>query len=269
MKESLGLSERRACKIVGIDRSSNRYESKKDDEGIRKRLIELAHWKRRYGSPRLHILLKREGYKINHKRTERIYREAGLSLRKRRRKKQISLIRKPLETAKEANEQWSMDFVSEGLWSGRRIKILTIIDKYTRECPYIEVDTSINGRRLVEVFERIKEVRGLPQVITVDNGPEFTGKVLDEWAYSNGIKLDFIRPGKPTENGYIESFNGKLRDECLNENRFLSLREAKEVIEEWRKEYNESRPHRSLKGLSPKEFIKKQEKNTATRPAFH
>jgi putative transposase len=227
LKGSLGLSERRACKIAGIDRSSKRYKSRKNDEVIREKLIGLAQEKRRYGSPRLHILLRREGYVINHKRTERIYKEAGLSLRKRRRKKQISVIRKPLETAKEANEQWTMDFVFESLWSERRIKILTIIDKYTRECPYLEVDTSINGRKIVEVLERIRDVRNLPQVITLDNGPEFTGKILDEWAYRNQIRLDFIRPGKPVENGYIESFNGKLRDECLNENRFLNIREAK------------------------------------------
>jgi putative transposase len=162
-----------------------------------------------------------------------------------------------------------MDFVLESLWNGRKIKILTIIDKYTRECPYLEVDTSINGRRIVEVLERIRGVRELPQAITVDNGPEFTGKVLDEWAYRNNIQLDFIKPGKPVENGYIESFNGKLRDECLNENRFLNIREAKEKIEEWRKEYNETRPHSSLKGLSPNEFMKKQAEIMALKTAFH
>lgn len=248
-------AERKAgCKIAGIDRSSRRYKCKKKEDDIKARLSELAQEKRRYGSPRLHILLRREGYKINHKRTERIYKEAGLSLRIRKRKKQISVKRKALETAKEAKEQWSMDFVWESLWSGRRIKILTIIDKYTRECPYLEVDTSINGRRVVEVLERIRDANSLPKAITVDNGPEFTSKALDERAYRNNIKLNFIRPGKPTENGYIESFNGKLRDECLNENRFMNIREAKEKIEEWRKDYNESGPHSSLNGLSPKEL---------------
>ncbi len=240
-----------------ISRSSKRYQRIKKEEEVVKRLKELAYSKRRYGSPRLHILLRREGYRINHKKTERLY-KAGLSLRLQKRKKRISIIRVALDRANKENEQWSMDFVSERLWNGRRIKILTIIDKYTRQCPYLEVDSSINGTRVVAVLEQIKEMHGLPQLITVDNGPEFSGKVLDEWSYRNNIRLDFIKPGKPTENGYIESFNGKLRDECLNENRFMNIREAREKIEQWRIDYNENRPHSSLNWLTPNEFMKKQ-----------
>lgn len=191
---------------------------------------------------------------INHKRTERIYREEGLSLRKRKRRKTAATARVVLPTASGPNERWSMDFVTDSIVTGRRFRALTIIDDYSRECPSIEVDTSLGGRRVVAVLERLAEVRGLPQVITIDNGPEFAGKVLDEWAYRRGVKLNFIRPGKPIENAYAESFNGRLRDECLNENWFISLHHAKRIIEEWRIDYNEGRPHTSLGGLTPREY---------------
>jgi putative transposase len=159
-----------------------------------------------------------------------------------------------MPAAERPNQMWSMDFVTDSLIIGRMFRALTIIDNYTRECPAIEVDTSLGGRRVIEVLERLRETRGLPEVITVDNGPEFSGKALDEWAYRKGVKLNFIRPGKPVENAFAESFNGRLRDECLNINWFLSLKHAKEVIEAWRNDYDEVRPHGALKGQSPKMY---------------
>ena len=197
---------------------------------------------------------------VNHKRTERIYREEGLSLRKRKRKKTAAQTRMVLLVPTRPNERWSMDFVTDSLVTGRHFRALVIVDDYTRECPAIEVDTSLGGIRVVQVLERLAETRGLPQVITVDNGPEFTSRVLDEWAYRHGVKLNFIRPGKPIENAYAESFIGRLRDECLNENWFITLKDARAIIESWRVDYNEGRPHTSLRGLTPREFMENNEK---------
>jgi putative transposase len=215
---------------------------------------ELAEQRKRFGSPRLHILLKRENLVINHKRTERIYREEGLTLRRKRRRKGAAGARVVLPFPQRINERWSMDFITDSIVTGRKFRSLAIVDDYSRECPAIEVDTSLGGRRVVNVLERLAEIRGLPQVITIDNGPEFASRVLDAWAYRKGVKLSFIRPGKPIENAYIESFNGRFRDECLNTNWFMSLKHAREVIEEWRRDYNEVRPHSSLKGSTPKEY---------------
>ncbi|MEL7563266.1 IS3 family transposase [Dehalogenimonas sp. 4OHTPN] len=255
IRESLGLSERRACMLVDISSSVYRYQPKPDDDAqLRKRLRELAEQRKRFGSPRLHIMLKREGLVVNHKRTERIYREEGLALRKKRRRKGAAGARVVMPTAQGVNERWSMDFVTDSIVNGRRFRSLTIVDDYSRECPRIEVDTSLGGRRVVGVLDQLAEIRGLPEIITIDNGPEFAGKALDEWAYRHGVKLNFIRLGKPIENAYAESFNGRFRDECLNTNWFLSLKHAREVIEEWRRDYNEVRPHSSLKGFTPKEY---------------
>lgn len=239
-----------------------------NEEAIRARLRELAQLRRRYGCPRLHVLLKREGLVINHKRTERLYREEGLSLRLKKRKKRIAVLRVVMPPAKRTDQRWSMDFVSDALDTGRRFKVLTIVDDYSRECPAMEVDTSLNGKRVVQTLERLAALRGLPEVITVDNGPEFSGKTLDGWAYKNKVHLNFIRPGKPVENAYIESFNGKFRDECLNENRFLSLRQARQIIETWRKDYNEVRPHSSLNDLTPQEFARQQQMMTSLQTAL-
>jgi putative transposase len=199
-------------------------------------------------------MLRREGIEINHKKTERLYREEGLSLRKRKRKKTAATNRIMLPVAEKTNQKWSMDFVTDSTVTGRRFRALTIVDDYSRECPAIEVDTSLGAGRVIQVLERLAEIRGLPEVITTDNGPEFTSKVLDEWAYRKGVKLNFIRPGKPIENAYVESFNGRLRDECLNGNWFLNVSHAKEVIEIWRLDYNEGRPHTSLNGKTPNEY---------------
>ena len=215
---------------------------------------ELAGERKRFGSPRLHIMLKREGLVVNHKRTERIYSEEGLALRRKRRRKGAAGARVIIPAPERPNQKWSMDFVSDSTVTGRRFRALTIVDDYSRECPAIEVDTSLGGTRVVGVLGRLAETRGLPEVITVDNGPEFAGKVMDEWAYRMGVKLSFIRPGKPVENACAESFNGQLRDECLNINWFMSIKHAREVIEIWRQDYNDVRPDSSLEGRSPKEY---------------
>ena len=255
IRESLGLSERKACLLVDISTSVYCYQPKPgNDDIVRRRLRELAEQRKRFGSPRLHILLKREGLVVNHKRTERLYREEGLTLRKKRRRKGAAGVRVVLPVPQRTNERWSMDFVTDSIVTGRRFRALTIIDDYSRECPAIEVDTSLGGRRVVGVLDRLADTRGLPEVITIDNGPEFAGRALDEWAYHKGVKLNFIRPGKPIENAYAESFNGRFRDECLNTNWFLSLNHARILIEEWRRDYNEVRPRSSLKGATPKEY---------------
>jgi putative transposase len=241
--------------LVDISSSVFRYQPKPgNDDELRKRLRELAEHRKRFGSPRLHILLKREGLVINHKRTERIYHEEGLALRRKRHKKGAASARVMLPPPERTNERWSMDFVTESTVTGRRFRALAIIDDYSRECPAIEVDTSLGGRRVVGILDHLSEVRGLPETITIDNGPEFAGRALDEWAYRNGVKLNFIRPGKPIENAFAESFIGRLRDECLNTNWFMNLKHARDVIEDWRKDYNEVRPHSSLKGATPKEY---------------
>jgi putative transposase len=208
-----------------------RYESKRpDDTPLKERLAELAGQKRRYGYRRLHVLLRREGWLLNWKRTYRVYREAGLMVRRRKRKRIVGIDRLQKVIATAPNQSWSMDFVSDGFVDGRRLRCLNIVDDFTRECLAIEVDTSLPGRRVVSVLERLAEFRGLPQSVTVDNGPEFISKALDEWAYRQQLQLRFIAPGKPTQNAYVESFNGKFRDECLNEHWFLSMRHAREVI---------------------------------------
>ena len=254
--EGLGLSERRACLLVGVSPSVYRYRPERgDDDALRRRMRELAVERKRFGSPRLHIMMKREGLVGNHKRTERIYNEEGLALRRKRRRKGAAGVRVTTPSPMRPNQKWSMDFVSDVTVSGRRFRALAIVDNYSRECPAIEVDTSLGGARVVGVLERLAETRGLPESVTVDNGREFAGKAMDEWAYRKGIKLNFIRPGKPVENAFAESFNGRLRDECLNTNWFLSVSHAREIIEDWRLDYNEVRPHSSLNGRTPKEFV--------------
>ena len=216
---------------------------------------ELAKQKRRYGYRRIHVLLKREKLVVNHKRTERIYKDEGLSLMKRRRKKRFkSEMRGPLEKPELVNELWGMDFISDALYNGRRFRILSIVDIVSRECLGLETDFSISGKRVSRVLNKLIMLRGKPKGIICDNGPEFTSIVMDQWAYDKGIELQFIRPGKPVENAFVESFNGSFRDECLNEHWFMNLKDAQEKIEEWRIEYNQERPHSSLNDMTPVEF---------------
>lgn len=254
LMEERGLGVTRACGLVGISRSLYRYRRRPEPAALVERLRELAAVKRRYGYRRLHVLLKREGFVVNRKRVQRLYREAGLTVRRRKRKRIGPVERHPLPKPVAANISWSMDFVSDGLADGRRIRCLMIVDHCTRECLAIEVDTSLTGKRVVAVLDRLIEQRGAPQSITVDHGPEFEGQALDAWAYQHDIRLAFIRPGKPVENAYIESFNGRFRDECLNEHWFITIEHARRLIERWRIEYNTERPHSSLGNQTPAEY---------------
>jgi putative transposase len=248
----------RACGLLQISRALYRYQSRRAPcAALRERIAEIAALKRRYGYRRIHVLLRREGWQVNRKLTYRLYREAGLAVRRRKRKRIGPFERKPLPKPTAANRSWSMDFVSDGLADGRRIRCLAIVDDCTRECVALEVDTSITGTRVKAVLQRLADTRGLPRSITVDHGPEFEGQVLDAWAYSTNVQLSFIRPGKPNENAYIESFNGKFRDECLNEHWFITMAQARRSIENWRIEYNTERPHSSLGDMTPEEFAER------------
>ena len=244
----------RACGLVAISRSLYRYAPRRIDGDLKQRIEAIAAAKRRYGYRHVYVCLRREGWRVNRKRVYRLYRALGLAVRRRKRKRIGPVERRPLPKPSVANQSWSMDFVSDGLADGRRMRCLTVVDDCTRECLAIEVDTSLTGTRVKAVMERLADTRGLPRSITVDHGPEFEGQVLDAWAYAANVQLAFIRPGKPNENAYIESFNGKFRDECLNEHWFLSMAHAREVIEAWRIEYNTERTHSSLGDLTPNEF---------------
>lgn len=246
------VSERRACRVIGYRRSSYRYRSRaKDQTALRQRIRAIAAVRVRYGYRRIHTLLCREGWQVNHKRVYRLYRLDGLSLRLKSRKKRVSALRPVLAPPDAPNQQWSMDFVHDSLYDGRRFRALTLVDNMSRESPAIEVDTSLPGRRVVAVLERLAQTQGLPQVLQVDNGPEFISKALDEWAHRRGIKLKFSRLGTPTDNPYIEAFNGRFREECLNQHWFLSLEDARQTIEAWRIDYNEVRPHTALGNQTP------------------
>lgn len=250
-----GLSQRRACGLLTLHRSTARYEGhRRSDAAVRRRLRELAAEKRRYGYRRLHVLLLREGMHVNHKRVERIYREEGLSVRRRKRKRAAGVRAELWQAAQAPNQRWSLDFVSDALWWGRKLRMLTVVDTYTRESLAIEVDTSLSGARVARVLDRVIAGRGVPEEIVMDNGPELTSKAIDQWAYERGVRLRFIAPGKPQQNGFCESFNGKLRDECLNEHWFTTIWDAREKVEAWRVEYNRERPHSSLGNQTPEEF---------------
>lgn len=260
------ISERQACRYLGIHRALCRYRSRRaDDAELRTKLRELAAAHPRWGIPRLTWLLRREGLGINHKRVERLYREEGLAVRRRRRgRKRVAEPRVPRPEPSAPAERWSMDFMRDTLADGRVFRLLTVVDDFTRECPVIEVDTSLPAERVVAVLERLANSRPLPRAIVMDNGAEFTGHVLDAWAHERGVALQFIRPGKPVENAYIESFNGRLRDECLELHWFLSLPDARCTIEQWRVSYNSARPHSGLAGRTPDEFIEELQSETAS-----
>jgi putative transposase len=246
------VSERRACRVVGIPRSSYRYRSAaRDQTALRLRIRELAATRVRYGYRRLHVLLRREGWRVNHKRVYRLYREEGLGIRVKRRKKLASAPRVLPPPAQRPHERWSVDFLTDSLLDGRRFRVLTIVDNVSRVSPAIEVGVSLTSERVVGVLERLKRTTGTPARIAVDNGPEFISKALDAWAYQNGVQLEFSRPGKPTDNAFAESFNGRFRDECLNQHWFASLEEVRQTVEGWRIEYNTERPHRALGQQTP------------------
>jgi putative transposase len=243
-----------------------RYETRREDPAdLRARLRELAQARPRFGYRRLHVLLRREGKTVNHKRIYRLYRQEGLSVRRRKRKR-VARGRGPiLLPPTRTNQRWSMDFMGDTLAVGRTFRLLNVVDDFSRECLMIDAATSIPGTRVVRVLDELAEIRGLPKMIVIDNGPEFTSRALDEWAYRRGVRLLFITPGRPIENAYIESFNGKFRDECLNEHWFLSLDEVRATIERWRIDYNQDRPHSSLGDLTPEEFAARSSIGASTK----
>jgi len=264
MMERHGLSQRHACELVGLDRSTLRYRCRRpEDTAIRERLRELAAERRRFGYRRLGWMLAREGQRMNHKKLYRIYREERLMVRRRRGRKRALGTRAPMVLPSRINQRWSLDFVSDTLSDGRRFRILCIVDDYSRECLAAVVDTSLGGVRVVRELERLVEERALPDTVVSDNGTELTSGAVLRWA-TRRIAWHYIEPGKPVQNAFIESFNSKLRDECLNEYLFTSLAEARVIIEAWRQDYNHLRPHSSLGALTPVEFaaLNGQEKQT-------
>ena len=255
--EGHGLSQRRACRLVGIGHSTLRYQRRRaNDEAMRKRLRELAAQRRRFGYRRLGWLLAREGHAMNHKKLYRLYREERLMVRRRGRKRALGS-RTPMMVPAGINQRWSLDFVSDTLADGRRFRVLCVLDDFSRECLATVVDTSLGGARVVRELELVVNQRGWPHTIVSDNGTELTSNAVLNWA-AERVSWHYIQPGKPVQNAFIESFNSKLRDECLNEHVFLSLGEAREIITAWRHDYNHVRPHSSLGARTPREFADQQ-----------
>jgi putative transposase len=255
MQSETAISERRACQLVGLARSTLRYQPHRsvEEAQLQARIIELAQERRRFGYRRIHALLRREGHQINHKRTYRLYREANLAVRQRKKRQGVAVPREPLLLPEKRNAVWSMDFIFDALSSGRRLKVLAIVDDCTKELVDLVADSSISGHYVCRVLDRAARFRGYPRSIRTDQGPEFTGKALDQWAYQHGVELKLIQAGKPTQNAFVESFNGKLRDECLNEHWFHSIEHARAILRQWRQDYNEHRPHSMLGYQTPAE----------------
>ena len=252
-----GLSERRALAAVQMSASAFRYVPRPDGNGeLRERIQALAQRHKRYGVGMIHLKLQQAGMRVNYKRVERLYQEARLQVRRRKRKKVLLGERQPLGRPTAANQVWSMDFVFDRTADGRVLKCLTIVDDATHEAVAIEVERAISGLMLTRVLDRLAQTRGLPKVIRTDNGKEFCGKAMVTWAHERGVELRLIEPGKPNQNAYVESFNGRLRDECLNEHWFPNLLQARTIIETWRREYNEDRPKKALGGLTPAAYAK-------------
>jgi putative transposase len=253
--EERSYSQRRACAVVGMHGRTYRYASRRpDDAAIRRRLRELAGERRRFGYRRLHILLRREGIALNHKKLFRLYREERLTVRRRGGRKRALGTRPPMTIPQGRNQRWSLDFVSDALLDSRRFRVLAVVDDFTRECLALIVDSSLSGLRVVRELDALVEARGQPLTIVSDNGTELTSHAILRWQQEQGVDWHYIAPGKPQQNGFAESFIGRLRDECLNEHLFGSLKEARHIIEAWRIDYNTGRPHTSLCGLTPIEF---------------
>jgi putative transposase len=252
------ISERRACRLFQLARGTQRYRPRRpaDEAELLKRLRELAAERPRWGYRRLGALLEREGRRVNPKRVYRLYRAEGLSLRRKARKR----LRRsaPAATAlSRANQRWSMDFVSDAIAGLRPFRVFALVDDYTRECLALEADTSLSGERVRRVLERVTEDRGRPEALRSDNGPELTSRVLEAWSLESRVRREFIEPGKPQQNGFVESFNGRLREECLNTHWFTSLADARRKLEAWRRDYNGARPHSSLGYRTPEEFAER------------
>jgi putative transposase len=262
------VSERRACQALAVARSVVRYVGQADPQWpLRRRLRELATSRVAYGYRRLHVLLRREGWRVNAKRVYRLYKAEGLAMRKRVPRRRVACVKREVRpTAAAKNQCWSMDFVSDQLFDGRRVRVLTLVDNHTRECLALHVAPRVRGENVVTVLEQVVAQHGRPTAIQVDHGPEFISRDLDLWAYWNQVQLDFSRPGKPTDNATIESFNARFRQECLNQHWFLSLADAQEKIAAWREDYNQARPHSSLGNLAPAEFAARRRPEAPTAP---
>jgi len=262
-----GLSERHALRVIGMSASAYRYQPAPDrNQALRDKIVALAHRHRRYGAGMIYLKLRQAGQPVNHKRVDRLYAEAGLQVRRRRRKKVPVADRQPLGRPQMANQIWSMDFVFDRTAEGRVIKCLTVVDDATHESVAIVPERAIGGHALTRILDQLAVERGLPQAIRTDNGKEFCGRAMLNWAHARGVRLFLIEPGKPNQNAYIESFNGRLRDECLNEHWFVSLAHARAVIEAWWREYNEERPKKSLGGLTPSAYARQLAGKSATLP---
>ena len=255
---SYRISERRACRVTRVHRGTYRYRSHKNGwMALRMRIREIAQARVRYGYRKIRVLLNREGWGVGKTLVQRLYQEEGLALKQRpKRRRRAAEQRGDRVRTTESNQAWSLDFVADQLTDGRRFRALTIVDVFTRESLAIEVGQALRGTDVVNVLNKLRFERRAPKMLFCDNGSEFTSQILDLWAYQNGVKIDFSRPGKPTDNAYVESFNGTFRAECLDTHWFGTLAEAKESIEAWRQEYNESRPHRALGERTPNEFAK-------------
>lgn len=257
LRDHWKLSERRACRIAKLSRSVSRYRRRPDRNAqLRVELRSLAERYPRLGSPMLCMMLRNQGLVVNHKRIERLYRQEKLALRRRKRRK-LRLVRQELPRASRPMERLALDFMSDALVTGRKLRVLTVVDEFTKESPVLAVEHSISGEYLVRVLEKLAAERGLPAALRMDNGPELRSKALVSWALKNKVRLDYISPGKPTQNAFIESFNSRLREECLDQQLFLSLDDARQKVESWRRFYNELRPHSSLGGKPPSLFASK------------
>lgn len=248
------VSERRACTVLGVDRSTARYRSRRDDEDVRARIRALAKERRRFGYRRLLVLLRREGVIMNHKRFRRLYREEGLQVKKRGGRKRALGTRAPITLPFGPNVRWSMDFVSDSFTDGRRFRVLCIVDDFTRECLGLIPDTSLSGARVTRELNRIIALCGKPTTCVSDNGTEFTSMAILRWTNETRVGWHYIAPGKPQQNAFAESFIGRLRDECLNETAFSSLGEVRDLLSHWRDDYNRVRPHSALNNTTPEEF---------------
>jgi putative transposase len=248
MRGDWGVSIRRACRVLDVDTSTYHYKSRRPEQaGLERRIREICQTRVRYGYRRVHVLLRREGWRVNHKKSRRIYRELGLQLRSKTPKRRVKAkLREDRCAATRPNETWAMDFVHDQLATGRKLRVLTVVDIFSRYSPVIDPRLSYRGEDVVQVLERACAEVGYPRTIRVDQGSEFVSRDLDLWAYARGVTLDFSRPGKPTDNAYIEAFNGRFRAECLNQHWFLTLADAREKMEDWRRYYNEDRPHGAL-----------------------
>ena len=253
------VSQRRACDVLNVDRSSVRYQSRRaDDVDLRNAIKRVSRERRRFGYRRIHVMVAREGHVVNHKKLRRIYREEKLQVRRRGGRKRALGTRKPMVLPDGPNQRWSLDFVSDAFTDGRRFRILTVVDDFTRENLTLVADTSLSGLRVARELDRVIAERGMPETIVSDNGTEFTSRAILRWVQNTGIDWHYIAPGKPTQNAFIESFNGKLRDECLNETLFTSPADARQTLEVWQEDYNRHRPHSALGNLTPMEFAEKK-----------